>query len=42
MADKQHIDIKAKDFTFFGWIGENIRGDVLIEKFKRGDTQCQN
>jgi len=24
--------LKSKDFTFLGWIGENIKGDVIIDE----------
>jgi len=31
-ADENRIEITKEDFTFLGWIGENINGDILIDK----------
>lgn len=30
-ADRQKIDVKKEDLTFFGWIGENINGDIILD-----------
>jgi len=32
LADKAHIEVRGEDFTFLGWIGENIKGDVIIDE----------
>jgi len=43
MADEKEVDIKLKDFVFLGWVGENIVGDVLIERGRRiGIDVCRN
>lgn len=31
MADSKRIEVKRDNFTYLGWIGENIDGDVLIQ-----------
>lgn len=30
-ADEKKIQIQKTDFNFFGWVGENIKGDILID-----------
>jgi len=30
MADQRHINVRSEDFNFLGWMGENIKGDILI------------
>ena len=32
IADKKGINISKKDFIFLGWIGNNIEGDILIDR----------
>lgn len=34
MADTGNTEIKKEDFMFLGWIGENIEGDIVIDRSK--------
>lgn len=31
-ADEKGINVTANDFLFFGWVGENIKGDIIIDR----------
>jgi len=32
IADKKKINVNKKDFLFLGWVGNDIKGDILIDK----------